>query len=365
MTIETDAPSACPPISRDRLGLATPYAPPRTSSEAILGALWSAALNLDRVGIDDDFFKLGGDSVVAGAIVVEIEARLGRRVPLSIFVRSPTLSSLAAWLDRSRDQDDRARIYTVLPGGTVPPLFMVHGALGLINVSPAMAEALGPQQQVLGIAPRGLLGEAAPHAAIEDMAAEYLSLIRSHQPQGAILLGGICFGAIVAYEIARQHLATGGRIHTVLMVDPPIGSAEGRTVAPPDHGYFIAVDNGVAQIRSRITPFLSAATGGETLPSEAVDERIRRAMRVQDAIHPAVGRYRPKPLASAVEFICSSGIADALRADRCGWRRSAGAGTRLWVAANTHADLFAGRSGRVGRIMRRTIDEALARKVQA
>ncbi len=87
-------------ISRDQLPLLTrPYVGPTTSTERILAEIWGAALSVDRIGIEDRYLDLGGDSLMAAAIFSQIEAKLGVRLPMVVLDSAPTIAQLAPRID--------------------------------------------------------------------------------------------------------------------------------------------------------------------------------------------------------------------------------------------------------------------------
>ena len=89
-------------ILRDKLPLTRAYAPARTPLEQQLADIWRQSLSVDRVGVDDDYDELGGDSVIAAIIFARIEDALGVELPISTLVDAPTVAQLAVVIDRSR-----------------------------------------------------------------------------------------------------------------------------------------------------------------------------------------------------------------------------------------------------------------------
>ncbi|HET6212389.1 MAG TPA: phosphopantetheine-binding protein [Micromonosporaceae bacterium] len=82
-------------MEREVLGVASPYAAPRTDVEATLARLWSAKLGVQPVGIHDDFFELGGDSLLAADLQLDIDTALGVEIPTWTLFLSPTIAELA------------------------------------------------------------------------------------------------------------------------------------------------------------------------------------------------------------------------------------------------------------------------------
>ena len=103
-----------------------PYVAPRTGLELELAELWASTLDVERVGVDDDFFALGGDSILGAELIARIAEQSGRTVPLTTLMWAPTLGAFASLLEEgSWDQD--SLIVPVQVGGSRPPLFVTHG----------------------------------------------------------------------------------------------------------------------------------------------------------------------------------------------------------------------------------------------
>src|SRR5438876_5640135 len=117
---------------------------------------------------------------------------------------------------RHRDEDNM--IDPIRTTGTGLPLAMVHGLFGLMPIGEQMAEALGPDHALFAIHARALAGN--PHDSVESMARDYLAELRTHRPRGPYMLGGMCAGALIALEMARQLRIDGETIATLLMLEP-------------------------------------------------------------------------------------------------------------------------------------------------
>ena len=113
-------------------------------------------------------------------------------------------------------------------GGSRQPFFCVHTLDGDVVSYAELARLLGPEQPFYGLRAQGLGGEKLPYARIEDMAAYYIEQVRTIQPEGPYLLGGMCFGGVVAFEMAQQFQAQGQELALLALMDtprPPYGSA--------------------------------------------------------------------------------------------------------------------------------------------
>ena len=86
-------------LRREDFGLAGAYAAPETSTEAELAGIWQKAMGIDRVGIHDSFFDLGGKSFSAAIIFGEIERKYDLRIPMTVLVELQTVAQLSGKID--------------------------------------------------------------------------------------------------------------------------------------------------------------------------------------------------------------------------------------------------------------------------
>jgi thioesterase domain-containing protein/acyl carrier protein len=206
------------------------YAPPRTPTERQLCELWEKLLRVERVGIEDDFFELGGHSLLAVRLFAQVEKMTGRKLPLVTLFQAPTIGQLAAVLTQEQASGSRSVLVAIQPNGSKPPLYLIHGAGGDVLWGYANLVAhMDPEQPIYALKSRGQTG-LEEFDRLEDMAACYLQAVRAHQPEGPYYLGGYCFGGNVAYEMARQLQAEGGRVALLALLDSAPANAGYETV---------------------------------------------------------------------------------------------------------------------------------------
>jgi len=201
----------------------TDGAQPRDDLERFLVALWRDTLDRPSVGIRDDFFALGGHSILAAEMLVTASTHLERDLPLSLLADTPTIETLAEKLRRGADEAGWSPLVPVRPaepGNKTTPLFCVHGGGLEVLGFRSLAEQLEPDQPVYALQWGGLDGRAMP-SSIEAVAELYLNEIRSVQPAGPYVLVGHCYGAMVALEMARQLRTVGDTTELLVMLDPP------------------------------------------------------------------------------------------------------------------------------------------------
>ena len=188
--------------------------------EARLAALWADALGLDHVGLDEDFFLLGGDSLQAVELFLRVEKAFGQRLPRSVLFEAGTVSAMARHIAAAVPS---SCIVPIQPEGVRSPFFCVHGGTGEVLNFRDLAKHLGPDQPFYAIQASGLdgaMGPSGPLVRVEDIAAHYIGEMKKVQPSGPYYLGGFSYGGRVAFVMARQLRAAGERVDLLALLDP-------------------------------------------------------------------------------------------------------------------------------------------------
>jgi acyl transferase domain-containing protein/thioesterase domain-containing protein len=174
------------------------------NTERTITKIWMNLLGHSRIGINENFFGLGGNSLMAVRMFSQIEKKFGKRLPLSALYEAPTVSQLASILRNEEWTAPWSSLVEIQSGDSSPPLFLVHGAGGNILIYHDLALRIGSDQRVYGLQSKGLDIKQTSHTRVEDMASHYLKEIKDIQPQGPYFLGGYCLGGSIAYEMAQQ-----------------------------------------------------------------------------------------------------------------------------------------------------------------
>ena len=190
---------------------------PRTRVELQLVAIWEQVLGIAPIGVRDNFFALGGYSLLALRMFSAIEQTVGIRLPMAMLFQAPTIEQLAAVLADEGCTVRWRSLVAIQPEGKNPPFFAVPGVGGNVLVFARLARLLGEAQPFYGLQARGLDGREKPFMRVEEMAAHYIEEIRSVQPHGPYLIGGTCTGGLAAYEIAQQLTAQGEQVILTVM----------------------------------------------------------------------------------------------------------------------------------------------------
>ncbi|MGD1865854.1 MAG: amino acid adenylation domain-containing protein [Phormidesmis sp.] len=214
----------------------TEFVAPSRGIERELAGIWSEALQLSSIGIYDDFFELGGNSLLAAQVAAQIESMFTCPVSLASFFQTPTIAVQANLLDetvaaKGSTSASQAALSCLIPmmsdeadGSDVnahrPALFCVHGGGGSALMYRALARRMNDQVRLYGLQSSYLNNPEKLLHTIEEMADVYLQELRSVQPEGPYLIAGYCGGAPVALEIAQRLRADGQTVALLALFDP-------------------------------------------------------------------------------------------------------------------------------------------------
>jgi amino acid adenylation domain-containing protein len=193
--------------------------PPRNSIEAQLVAIWEKVLRVWPIGIDDDFFEIGGDSLLAVRIFLEIEKRLGKKLPLAALFKMPTIERLAQKVQEEMPLQDWTPVAAIQLQGNRLPFFAIHGRDGNVLFYRKLSQCLGTDQPFYALQSQGLDGKPMARLSVETIADYYLQEIRNIRPQGPYMVGGYSFGGVVAYEIAQKLCSAGEEVALLVLFD--------------------------------------------------------------------------------------------------------------------------------------------------
>lgn len=210
--------AALPEVPATGAGPRTPPAPPRDDLESRLARIWEEVLGVRSVGASDSFFDLGGHSLLALALFARIRESFGRDLPVRVLFEAPTLGMLAARLRAPAVLASAHPLVAIRREGTRPPMFWIHAAGGHVLSYRRLADALGPDQPFYAL--EGVEADSDGETdSVEGLARRYLSSIRAVQGRGPYFLGGLSFGGLVAFEMARQLSEAGERTALLALLD--------------------------------------------------------------------------------------------------------------------------------------------------
>jgi amino acid adenylation domain-containing protein len=200
-------------VARER-----PLVQARDRREAQLLAIWRKLLHTNAIGVEDGFFDVGGDSLMAVNLMVEIERQFGRSLPLSTLLTEPTVAALARLL-RERPVDQRSTIVRLRNGGDRPPVFFIHDGEGEILPYRTLAMKIAAGHPIYGVQPKSRPTYPMLHSRLAEVADYYCQQIVDVQPNGPYLLGGLCIGGFIAFEVATRLKRRGQTVAMVALID--------------------------------------------------------------------------------------------------------------------------------------------------
>ena len=162
--------------------------------------LWEQVLDIHPIGMTDNFFALGGYSLLAVRLCEQIEKTFNIALPLATIFQAPTIKQLAHILSQKEWSQSWSSLATIQPNGSKPPLFLCEG----VGIYYPLIPYLGSEQPIYGLVTGGGLGGEFHYDTVEQLAAHYIEEIRTIQPEGPYFIGGLSWGGIVAFEMAQQ-----------------------------------------------------------------------------------------------------------------------------------------------------------------
>lgn len=292
-----------------RPALNVPFKAARNEAERQIAEQWAKYLGLESVGIHDDFFALGGDSLLAVQLAQALRNELRVPLPAHVLLENPNVADLARSLGQAPSVPDAAQRLVRLATGPVGerPLFLMHPVGGHVYFYVPLAQGLAPLLSVYGITAQGVDGEAPPLSSVEEMAQSYVAAIRRVQPQGPYRLGGSSFGGVLAFEMARLLLEAGESTDLLVMIDSPGPGAMPAGFRGDAEILSYLLSHGESsdahlQNLSRMSDddmlhyFLQQNGARERLPPDASIESIRHFLQLFRANFEALLAYRPRPL---------------------------------------------------------------------
>ena len=298
------------------------FVPPRSSTEVILAKAYAEALGLAEVGVHDNFFSLGGDSISAMRAMARVRTLFQVEVPLPAIFRAPTVEQLAEIIEQRKWPVLRSSLVLLQDGGSEPPIFCLPGTLGNVFTDlGALARYLGNKQPVYGFQD----GFHNPFT-IEALANRYVGELRLVQSEGPYCLIGVCSGGAIAFEMARQLWATGQETAFLALVEP----------TPPYERGLQPYLSFAAFVLGRFGRRFSRHSS--RVPQLSPVERsfyFRLRWKVISRQW-ALRRYLPRPYPGAIHMFMTGELVRSTRHSRLGWAKLALGGARIHEIPGTH-----------------------------
>ncbi|WP_027495503.1 non-ribosomal peptide synthetase [Rhodococcus sp. JG-3] len=279
---------------------------PVSSTEVLVHTVFSDVLHLaaDDIGIDDNFFDLGGHSLSAVQVMDALGDKLSRRIPISALLEHPTITALAARLDMDDGDAESSGAFDVLlplrTDGVGEPLFCVHPAIG---IAWSYLSLLGETDRpVYGLQDPGISNRDAAPSSIEEFAFVYVRMIRDVQPHGPYHLLGWSLGGVIAHAVAVQLQSEGEDVGLLALVDAQL--------AAPDDAEEFGVDDLARQLGVEATSFEGIVAELRSTRTELTfltEDDLRAMYRPVVSAASWVASYRPAVYAGDVHYFAARG----------------------------------------------------------
>ena len=315
-----------------RPALMNAYVAPRNELEQIIAQIWQDFLGIELIGIYDDFFALGGDSLLGIQLTSKLSETLQKKISPNSLLNAPTIATLAEFLEttnsssataKEKNRRSNSSLLVQLHKGSSQkqPFFLIHPVGGSVYSYRYLAYNLEAGLPVYGLQARGLDGEGEPLTQIEEMAKSYLGLLQTVQPVGSYHLGGWSLGGLVAFEIAQQLHQQGQEVSQLVMIDSFAPTADNSSEIDEvslvaDFASYTGNVVGqefsvsVAELKQlnpeeQLQYILVQARKFGVLPPEIGSEQIRHRLEVFKANSQAMARYTPQPYLGRITFFCA------------------------------------------------------------
>lgn len=242
-----------------------------TSTEAAIAAIWQSTLGYESIGLDDDYFELGGDSMLAIRVVEMLQSHFKRNMPITSVLQYSTIRKMADLID-GRDTMEDALLVRLNSCDSDTSVFMIPGTGGSVIYLSDLARELGKLGcSCIGLQASGLDGQTTPQDSIEAIARENIAALLEHQPSGPYTLVGHSLGSWIAFEMARQLNTQGQDAAKVIVLDTaaPGPRANDRMRNWTDQQWLTSVAQNVGQVWNKSFDF-----SGEPLKDKNWDEQI-------------------------------------------------------------------------------------------
>jgi thioesterase domain-containing protein len=292
------------------------YRGPQTVWETEICAAFAEVLGIERIGLDDNFFEHGGNSLVATKLAARLSAALAVQVPVMSLFTAPTPAELIAELEaRAAGRFDAGAAFDVVlplrPSGAAEPLFCVHPIGGIAWSFAGLAAHLGQDRPIYGLQSPVLGSDEALPESIEDWARRYVKEIRVIQPEGPYHLLGWSLGGVIAHAMAVQLQNEGEQVALLAMMDSHLIAMDGEIETLPlaellggllgGHAGELGLDADVdvARLAERLArlPEPFASFGADRI-ARVLDAGIRSAA--------LIGAYRARPFVGDLVYFTAA-----------------------------------------------------------
>jgi amino acid adenylation domain-containing protein len=331
------------------------FVAPRDTLELELVQIWKETLHINHIGVTDNFFNLGGNSISAVRLMTQIQQHFGQSLPLSTLFQLGTVQELAQQLRQQQPSRPWSPLVEIQTKGNATPFFCIHPVGGNVFCYMELADELGSEQPFYGLQSPGLNPDFEILTSIEQMASCYIQAIRTIQPNGPYLLGGWSFGGAVAFEIAQQLHNQGQQVDLLAIIDCQVPDPQTVVDEALLAAWFIQDLEGnfeldLSHLRSELQTMdadaqldyiLAQARKLNLVPIDAGLAQIQHLFQVFKANMQALYSYRPKAYSNPFVLLRAEAQTEQYKSvDDLGWRQFAPGGLQVHTIPGNHYTIF-------------------------
>ncbi|ESA38546.1 amino acid adenylation domain protein [Leptolyngbya sp. Heron Island J] len=203
-------------LSRDQLEGS--FFAPSNPLELKLTQIWKSVLGVSSLSVEDSFFNMGGNSLLAVQLFNEMQQQLDCALPLATLFQAPNVRQFAALLSQDQPVSQWSSLVPIQTNGAQTPLFFHGGSADALTWA-RFSHLLGTERPFYALQRPDLDGSEVTHTTVEALATDCVKEMRMVRPKGPYLVGGHCLGGAVAFEIAQQLQADGEDVASVVLID--------------------------------------------------------------------------------------------------------------------------------------------------
>ncbi len=312
---------ALPAPAAQTSALKAEHVAPRNNIERALAAIWRKVLSVTDIGIHDDFFDLGGHSLIGIQLLGQVEQQFNKTLPLKSLFEAPTIAQFAELLKGEGATHDWKNLALIQPEGDSLPLFCVHGD----EASHFIPKYIGSTRPFYAFFHQGEDGRRIEFTTVESIAAHFIRELKQAKPKGPYLLTGFSFGGIVAFEMAQQLAAAGDEVPLLALIDTYSPALHAAAIKS-DKRFYTPLKNAIYRWIVR-----RALRNGGTVPARF------RNFHIIDTYDSSVLGYKPKPWMGKIIVLKAEG---SWGPKEMGWSTLAKGGLEVKVLPGDHYSII-------------------------
>lgn len=301
------------------------YVSPRDHFEMRLSQLWEETLGVRSIGVKDNFFDLGGNSLLAVRLMAQIRKQFSGHVPISALFEGATIEHLAQTLRGHTNTQSVSSLVGIKTSGSRPPLFCVHPIGGTVFCYLELAKRLENDQPLYGLQTPGLYGEREPLDRIEDLASHYIEAVRDVQPRGPYHFAGWSMGGVVAFEMANQLKEQDEEVAFLALIDSAVPKPFERLIDPREEDprllagflFDLGAQAGTRlpdiserlrglDAQAQIACLLDEAVAHDILPAQTDTAQLENLLRVFKVNLRALSSFVPRTYSGRLVVFCAA-----------------------------------------------------------